>query len=161
MKSAQLQIRVSPAQKTRLRQLAARAGQDISTYVLARALPQARVRFDDAVRALRDDTRRRFALADIADTLRDAPIADLDLDVAPETAAQLDAVTGNYLAALVEHACAEAGATPPVWTSAIAPLDEPWFATDLRSLRPHLLVVSPPPFKRRNLFVDPGVAGRV
>jgi uncharacterized protein (DUF1778 family) len=161
VKTAQLQIRVSPAQKARLRQLAARAGQDVSTYVIERALPRARARFDDAVRVLRDESARRFAFAELAEVLRDATPAELQLDVAPHELPKLSAFAQNYLAALVEQACAAHGAVSPAWTASIAPLDEPWFASDLRSLRTHLLVASPPPFTRRNLFVDPGVTGRV
>ncbi|HKS05813.1 MAG TPA: hypothetical protein VJR92_05835 [Gemmatimonadaceae bacterium] len=161
MKSTQLQIRVTPTQKARLRQLASRAGQDVSAYVLARALPAGRVRFDDAVRALADESRRRFALAEVADVLGDAPLTELQLDLAPRGLERLSPFAQNYLAALVEQACVTRGAPLPAWTTSIAPLDEPWFASDLRSLRAHLLVASPPPFKRRNLFTDPGVAGRV
>jgi uncharacterized protein (DUF1778 family) len=160
MKTSQLQIRVSPAQKNRLRRLAARAGMDVSSYVLARALPDARRQFDEAVRALRDDRRQRFAFAEIADLLRDASLDELQLDIEPDNLAALSDVTANYCAALIEEACTTRGVTPPAWVAAIEPLDVPWFATDLRSLREHLLVVSPPPFKRRNLFVDRG-AGRV
>jgi uncharacterized protein (DUF1778 family) len=161
VKTAQLQIRVSPAQKARLRQLAARAGQDISTYVIERALPLARSRFDDAIRALRDGAARAFAFAELADLLRDAAPAELQLDVPPQDLGKLSPFAKNYLGALIEQAYAARGTRMPAWITAIAPLDEPWFATELRSLRTHLLVVSPPPFKRRNLFVDPGVAGRV
>ncbi len=46
-KSAQLQIRVSPAQKAAIRQAAKRAGIEMSAYVLARALPALPRRFSD------------------------------------------------------------------------------------------------------------------
>lgn len=38
-KSQQIQIRVTAAQKTRLRELARRAGVDVSAYVLSQARP--------------------------------------------------------------------------------------------------------------------------
>jgi hypothetical protein len=41
------------------------------------------------------------------------------------------------------------------------PLAEPYFATSLKSLREHLLVAAPIPFKRRNIFVDASVGARV
>jgi hypothetical protein len=43
----------------------------------------------------------------------------------------------------------------------VAPLDEPWFAVPLESLRPHLLRVSPVPFKHRILFIDASTSARV
>jgi hypothetical protein len=62
---------------------------------------------------------------------------------------------------MVEETCIARRLPPPSWTQAIAPLDEPWFATTLRSLRLHLLRVSPLVYKRRNLFIDAGAAARV
>lgn len=61
-KSQQLQIRVTPGQKAQLKRLARGAGQDVSGYVLARALPEARLRFGEIIRALRDREGYRFAL---------------------------------------------------------------------------------------------------
>lgn len=162
MKTSQLQIRVSPEQKARLRRLAARAGQDVSSYVLARALPAPpRLQFEAAVRALRDDEKRRYAFAEIADLLRADTLTALQIELEPAGVGGLSTLASNYLAALVEQACVERGAPIPAWTGAIAPLPTPWFASDFRSLRALLLTTSPPAFKRRNLFVDPGVAGRV
>ena len=60
-----------------------------------------------------------------------------------------------------EEASAERDVAPPEWTGDVAPLDAPWFATTLRSLRLHLLRVAPVAFRRRNLFVDAGAGGRV
>ena len=65
-KSLQLQIRVTSDQKARLRQLARWAGQDVSTWVLARALPEPRTRFHETVHALRSVRQRRCALAALA-----------------------------------------------------------------------------------------------
>ena len=67
----------------------------------------------------------------------------------------------NYLAATVEHAAAIKGVAPPRWTVTVEPLDAPWFASCLKSLRLHLLTHSPPPFRRRNLFIDSSVGQRV
>jgi hypothetical protein len=43
----------------------------------------------------------------------------------------------------------------------VKPLERPWFASSLKSLRLHLLTASPPPFRRRNLFVDSTIGDRV
>ena len=45
--------------------LAAQAGQGVSAYVLSRALPKARLRFEELVAALGEAEDRRFALAEL------------------------------------------------------------------------------------------------
>ena len=67
----------------------------------------------------------------------------------------------NYLAVTVEHAAAIKGVIPPRWTVTVEALDAPWFASSLLSLRLYLLTHSPPPFRRRNLFIDSSVGQRV
>lgn len=67
----------------------------------------------------------------------------------------------NYVAAMVEQAAHKKSLAPPDWVRDIEPLSVPWFATPLSSLRMHLLRAAPVPFKRRNLFVDAAVGGRV
>jgi hypothetical protein len=43
----------------------------------------------------------------------------------------------------------------------VVPLTEPYFPTPLKSLREHLLIAAPIPFKRRNIFVDASIGQRV
>jgi len=162
-KSLQLQIRVTSDQKARLRQLARSAGQDVSTWVLARALPEPRTRLHETVRALRSVRERRYALAALADLISGLTNAQFvtALDTVPEHFADLPPRTRNYVAAMIEQAAAERDVAPPVWMRDVAPLAEPWFATTLQSLRLHLLRVAPAAFRRRNLFVDAGAGGRV
>ena len=50
-KSAQLQIRVSPAEKAAIERAAHRAGLDMSAYVLARVLPALRIRLAELTEA--------------------------------------------------------------------------------------------------------------
>ena len=73
----------------------------------------------------------------------------------------LPAFLQNYVAALVEQAASLKQVPLPPWTSAIDPLERPYFATTLRSLKLHLLRASPAAFKRRNLFIDAGIGARV
>ena len=68
-KSQQLQIRVTPEQKSALARRARRAGQDLSSFVLARVLPPAALRFAEAVAALGDADPPRHALAELNDLL--------------------------------------------------------------------------------------------
>lgn len=161
-RSKQLQIRVTPREKATLKRLATAAGQDLSSYVLSRALPRPALELERLIDSLEQDgDGRRLALAALNDLLaglspvelRDA-IGDIDLD-------GLSPFLRNYVAAMVEQAVHAAGVSPPAWTRSVAPLDRPWFATPLPGLRLHLLKSSPVSFKRRNLFVDASVGDRV
>ncbi len=160
-KSAQLQIRVSPAQKAALKRRARAAGVDVSTYVLLRVLPPEGDRFAALLRALTDESGRRFALAELNEFLDACPATEFAeaVDRAPGRA--LPDHTRNYVAAMVEYAAMQKRIAPPSWTRDIDPLSSPWFASSLKSLRLHLLQASPPPFKRRNLFIDSTVGSRV
>ncbi|MBI5582718.1 MAG: hypothetical protein HY892_02745 [Deltaproteobacteria bacterium] len=67
-----------------------------------------------------------------------------------------------YLAGVAETLCREAGLTPPAWTEKSEYfLPEPWFAGGLENLKAILLVESPVPFRRRNLFVSQNAMTRV
>ena len=155
-KTEQLQIRLTAGEKRRLRQLARRAGLDVSAFVLARSLPPTQERFQRAVRALHDEDDRRYILAELGEMLVPLGAGELESAVEQADVSGLSPFAQNYLAATVEHLCAMRGARFPEWTRSIVALAEPWFATSLRSLRCHLLKRSPVAFKRRNLFVDAG-----
>jgi len=162
-KCRQLQIRVTAAQKAALKRLARGAGQDVSAYVLSRALPDARVRFGEVIRALRDGEDHRFVLAELNDLLSGQTRAQLTdvVAVAPREMEGLPPRLQNYVAAMVEQAAYQRDVPPPSWVRDVVPLEEPYFAAPLRSLRLHLLRAAPVPFKRRNIFVDSGVGARV
>jgi hypothetical protein len=156
-----LQIRVTPAEKAKLKRLAASAGQDVSGYVLARALPPARLQFDELLLSLRDTDEHRFALAELNDLL--TALASVELHEAVEHAdvGGLSPFLANYVAAMVEQAAQARGLQAPAWTRRVPPLPRPHFATPMPGLRLHLLKASPVPFRRRNLFVDAAVGARV
>jgi uncharacterized protein (DUF1778 family) len=160
-KSEHVQIRVTPRQKATLKRLAAAAGQDVSGYVLARALPATRIRFEELVGLLVEEGERRYALAALNDLLSAAAGDELVEAVAQADVGGLPALLQNYVAAMVEQACYLRGVRPPSWTAGIVPLAVPYFAAPLKSLRLHLLRASPVPFKRRNIFVDAAVGDRV
>jgi len=67
----------------------------------------------------------------------------------------------NYVTAIVEVAAHRAGVVPPRWTASVKPLDAPVCIDPSPSLRAHLLTASPPPFRRRNIFIDSTVGDRV
>lgn len=161
VKTSQLQIRVTPRQKAALKRLASAAGQSVSAYVLSRALPAEQERFAEILDALRDGADRRYALAELNDLLSSLPPGRFPDAVARAELRDLSPYLRNYVAAMVEQAAHQRRLAPPAWVHDVAPLEEPRFATDLKSLRLHLLREAPVPFKRRNIFVDSGVGARV
>jgi uncharacterized protein (DUF1778 family) len=161
-KSQFLQVRVTPGQKAALKRLAAGAGQDVSSYVLSRALPPAQRRFEEILAQLvsdPDDTR--YILAELNDLLTGLARDELRDAVAHGDITRLTPWLANYVTAMVEQACFRKGGQPPQWTSRVSPLEIPWYATTLQSVRLHLLRASPVAFKRRNLFVDSSIGSRV
>ena len=160
-KSAQLQIRISPAQKRAIQRAAARAGMGASEWVLSRALPAASDRFQEVAAAVARAERPSHAFAEVNDFLAALTPAEFSRSLAEAPRAPLDGFRANYLAAMVELTAARVGVAAPAWTRAIAPLAEPAFGSALASLRLHLLLNSPPPFRRRNLFIDSSIGDRV
>jgi uncharacterized protein (DUF1778 family) len=160
-KTTQLQIRVSPAQKAAIQRAARRVGMDMSAYVLGRLLPAAALRFHELTAACAEETGARFALAELNSLLSGLDAGELQDAVASPPQPGLPAIQANYVAAMVEYACAQRGIAPPRWVLAIAPLASPFFGSELRSLRLHLLTHSPPPFRRRNIFIDASIGGQV
>lgn len=161
-KASQLQIRVSAEDKARIRERAARAGMDVSKWVMHQLLPPVEEHFQGLCREL-DSVRgrRSYVLAELSDFLSRLSARELVRAVRYAPSVELPVFEANYLAAMVEQASHAAGVPPPDWTRLVTPLEKPWFASSLESLRLHLLASSPPPFRRRNLFVDSTIGDRV
>lgn len=160
-RTAQLQVRVTPEEKATLKRLARAAGVDVSAYVLRRALPQTAHRFTTVLAALRRGEDRRYAIAEWDDALTALAPSEFATVLGSIDLHGLNAVTRNYLAALVELAARDKRVPPPAWVSQVDPLERPYFATSLRSARPYLLQITAVPFKRRNIFTERGVARRI
>ncbi len=161
MRTAQLQIRVTPAEKAAIERAARRAGLGMSAFVLARVLPAGAARWQALAREIARSQGARIAFAELSGWLSGLSATELKDAVANAPAAGLADPDANTVAAMVEHACAAAGVAPPAWTADIAPLARPVFGSSLASLRLHLLANSPPAFRRRNLFVDTAIGGQV
>jgi uncharacterized protein (DUF1778 family) len=160
-KSEQLQIRVTARQKAQLQKLAAAAGLGMSAYVLERALPGPSRELHDCLSQCTHGEPLRFALADLNRLLSKWSRVELKDALAVPGPGIRNAVAANHAAAQIEQACATRGVTVPDWVRAIEPLDEPVFGSPLQSLRLYLLSHSPPPFRRRNLFVDSALGAQV
>jgi hypothetical protein len=163
-KSHQLQVRVTANEKSAIRRLAHAAGLDVSSYVLTRVLPATQGRFDGLLLALAARHGRSYVLAELNDFLSALSGPELAEAVGLVEGAVLEALSEyerNYVAAMVELACARRDRAPPAWTTDVRPLARPRFGTELKSVRPHLLRASPVPFKRRNIFIDASIGDRV
>lgn len=161
-KDQQLQIRVTAGQKAAIQRAAAKAGLDVSRWVLRRLLPPHAQRFQELMNELAaNPAERRYVLAELNDFCAGLSARELPVAVGDPPAADLDAYLANYVAAMVETAAHRKGVAAPAWTAQIAPLDEPVFGTELASLRLHLLLASPPAFRRRKIFIDSTVGDRV
>jgi hypothetical protein len=159
-KTAQMQIRVSAHEKAAIQRAAAKAGMDMSAYVLARVLSVPAAQFRDCVQDCANSAFPRLALAELNSLLSNLTAGELrDAIAAPPPA--LSPFLGNYIAAMVEYACAQRAIAVPKWTCSIAPLAEPVYGSELLSLRLHLLTHSPPPFRVRNIFIDATLGDRV
>ncbi|MGH8290643.1 MAG: DUF1778 domain-containing protein [Steroidobacteraceae bacterium] len=160
-KHSQLQLRVSKEEKAAIRRAAQRAGLDMSSYVLSRVLPAPEAAFQAAFAALNGPAKPSYALAEVSSLLAGFTAPELRRAIAAAPAVSLAPFLANYVAAMVETACAMRTIPVPVWTRTIPPLAEPAFGSTLQSLRLYLLTHSPPAFRRRNIFIDSSVGQRV
>ena len=159
-RTAQLQIRVTPAEKASLARAARRAGLGMSAYVLGKVLPDQAEQWQKRLKDLARAEGGRIALAGLSAWLAGLGTSELAAAVATPPP-PLSGFHANTVAAMVEHLCDAAGLEPPPWTRDVAPLAFPAFASGLTSLRLHLLAHSPAPYRRRNLFVDTPAGGQV
>jgi hypothetical protein len=119
------------------------------------------VAFLNAVEVVSKSLSSPHALAELNDLLDGLSARELEIATAEPPPVQLAPLWRAYVAAMVEYAAARKGARSPEWTEEIPAVAEPYFGTDLIGLRAHLLTRSPPPFRRRNLFIDASVGDRV
>ena len=162
VKSEQLQIRVSPEQKARIKKQASLAGEDVSKWVLLKLLPPDSDKFQQLINKLGTTSQAPSQMrAEIHDFLHSLSGKALEVAVGAIDLTTLDSLRSNYVAAMVEQACANKGLQFPSWLRTVAPLPYPWFASELKSLRLYLLTKSPAPFRRRNLFVDSTLGDRI
>jgi hypothetical protein len=117
--------------------------------------------FRDRVRDCVDSASPRFALSELNSLLANLTAGELRDAVATPPPPGSSPFLSNYIAAMVEYACARRGVAVPEWTRSIAPLAEPVFGSELQTLRLHLLTHSPPPFRARNIFIDATLGDRV
>jgi hypothetical protein len=160
-RTAQLQIRVSRRQKAALHRAARAARMTLSAWVLSRALPCKRREFESLLAELARTSHPTPVLAALNDLLTSLDSEEVFDVLGTPADAKLPAREACLVAAMVEHAAYRRHAPVPGWVERVPALEQPYFASDLTSLRLHLLAHSPPAFRRRNLFVDATLGDRV
>ena len=132
------------------------------TYLTIREISQ---RWNDESR--QDRPLSLWLIGDLLDDFRQrrpTPVEKMELVAQPPVwfYTEQHADCNAYLAAVAETLCREASLVPPAWTeSPLCYLHRPWFACGLETLKALLLVESPVPFRRRNLFVSANALSRV
>lgn len=161
VKTSQLQIRVSPQEKKALKDAAISMGMDLSSYILERLLSENKRKFQALCAEISKAEENSVFLAALNDLC--ATLNNDEFLRAFETGPQvsLDNLSANYIAAMIEHAAYKRNVVVAKWVTQIEPLEKPWFASELRSLRLYLLLFSPVAFCRRNIFIDSTVGDRV
>lgn len=134
---------------------------DRSTDVPDRMLSVPAVEFQNAALMLAGPATPSFALAELNSLLSRLSPTELRDAVAAAPVVRLEPFLANYVAAMVETACARCALPVPAWTRDVAPLAEPVFGSTLVSLRVHLLTQSPAAFRSRNIFIDATLGDRV
>jgi len=114
--------------------------------------------FVQLIEAVGAADRISYPLAELNDLLTEAPAEEIRNLPRPLIG---DPYRLNYVTAMVELAAHRAGIAPPLWTSEVEPLPAPVFIEPSIALRAHLLTASPPPFRRRNIFIDSSLGNRV
>ena len=133
----------------------------MSSFVPSRVLSAPTLRFAECVEACRDAGVASYGLAELNTFLSGLSRSELSLAITAAPTAKLTPYIANYVAAMVEYACQKRHVSLPAWVRSVEPLSEPVFASALQSLRLHLLTNSPPPFRRRNIFIDSSLGDRV
>ncbi len=160
-KKEQLQIRVSAKEKSLIRQSAKKAGMEMSEWVLKTLFPPAHHIFHKLLSDLSTSSESSYVLAEINDFLTKINGKELKQILRESPSFKLSPFLENYVAAMIELACVQKKIPLPSWLPSIEALSEPYFGTDLKSLRLYLLTQSPPPFRKRNIFIDSSLSNRI
>lgn len=160
MKTEQLQIRVSKKQKAALRRLARIANLSLSEFVLSKVLEPPESRFLALVSQLKESNGKREVFAEMNDLLSSLQATEFQ-EFLIEPSEDLSPFMKNYLAAMIERRAREIHCLAPEWVRRVKPLENPYFGSEIESLRGYLLVSSPVEFKKRNIFIDSTLGSRI
>ncbi len=162
-KTKYLQIRVTPEEKKLIEKIAKKNSKTISELVLDKLLSdnQNKDKFQSLVSKLSKSEKTSLVFAEINDFLNKLTKDEFKEATDEKPKANISNYHLNYLAAMVEYSANRKKVDPPKWVNEIDPLNEPVFGSKLKNLRTHLLLNSPIPFRKRNIFIDSTVGDRV
>ncbi|MBN1961582.1 MAG: hypothetical protein JW841_11605 [Deltaproteobacteria bacterium] len=160
-KSTYLQLRVSQSEKRMIQRQAKNAKMTVSQWVLARIDPILRQEIQKLCISIGLSSQPSYLLAELNDLLSRMQRPEFERVFADIMRLPKSEILQNQIAAMIELTAHRLHAITPQWVCNIPPLTTPVFATKLKNLRLHLLLHSPPPFKKRNIFVDASIGERI
>lgn len=162
-KTKYLQIRVTQEEKKLIERIAKRNNTTISELILDKLLSENlnKDKFQNLVSDLAKSKKPSLVFAEISDFLNKLHGDEFKTAVDEKPKAKLSNYHQNYLAAMIEFSANTKKVNPPEWINEIDVLTEPVFGSKLKNLRTHLLLNSPIPFRKRNIFIDSTVGNRV
>lgn len=134
---------------------------DMSVWVKQLLFSQKNQTYMNLMDAISNSKFSKEALAHFNDFLDRLPAKDFVETVMEIPGIFKDTFHGNYIAAMVEMAAHQKKVAPPSWTKKYTGMEEPYFASSFENLRFHLLVSSPIPFRKRNIFIDSTIGDRI
>ncbi len=161
LKDTFLQIRLTSEQKESIRDAAANANTDMSSWILSKVVNSQSKKFLMIVEKLASDKKLSYVYAELHDFLINCNSTSFSLAVQAFPNLNLSSFQSNYIAAMVEQRAQQLGEKIPNWCTEITRLDAPYFGTSLKSLNFYLLLNSPIAFRRRNIFIDSSIGDRI
>jgi hypothetical protein len=163
-KDSHIQIRINKKQKAILQAAAARDAKELSSWILDRLTPKYVEKWYELCQGLRGKRNINAAshlFAEIHDLLASLNRDELShlAGFAPQRPIASESYA--YLSAMIEYAVSTKKAKMPEWINEAPPLRVPFFGSPLLSLRLHLLTHSPVAYRKRNIFIDAPIGGRV
>lgn len=164
MKNSFIQIRVSTEEKELIRSRAKQAHLEMSEWILQSIIPNPQAKFLSLLARLKrvqDSKERNFVINEIAVFLHRLSSEELHRAVSNPLEVGLNNLMDNYIAAMIEQTCVAKKIIAPVWLSEKTGVAEPFFGVEFFAVRLYLLSVSPPSFRKRNIFIDASIGDLV
>ncbi len=156
-----LQIRVTPSEKKILQTHAKKKNMDVTSWVKSRLFHSKQQQFQIILSEIESAEQPREAWAELHDFLTQLSKNEFLSALFDLPRSFQNTFKGNYIAAMIETTAQHKNFSFPAWTKHYMGLETPYFGSTMDSLRLHLLVSSPAPFRKRNIFIDTSIGGRI
>ena len=161
LKDTFLQIRMTSEQKEGIRDAAATANTDMSSWILSKVANSQSKEFLLIVEKLASLKEQSYVYAELHDFLSNCNSSSFSLAVQAIPNLNLSTFQLNYVAAMVEQRAQQLHQTLPDWCRETNRLETPYFGSSLKSLSFYLLLNSLIAFRRRNIFIDSSIDDRI